>query len=187
MQKLAQLLEALANEFCRVDDRVQDLIRESDPSQTIELLEDWERALGLPDECTPEAADEIERRTQLLQKLTNIGGISAEFYEFLILQLGFEATVTNPLPFRVGKSVVGDALTNDFEVPFTVGMTVGEPLLNVGWLYYFNVEIPATAAEVFEVGDTVGTPLREFSNPLIECTIRRLKPAHAGVTFTFIE
>lgn len=187
--ELERLLEITATEFDRVDARAQDALFEVDPRQTIELLEDWERLLGLPDECTPDDADEVTRRDQIVQKYTNVGGISAAFYEYLIAQLGFEATVTNPLPFRVGKSVVGDALTNDFEDPFYVGSsTVGEPLLNIGWLFYFNVELPATAVTYFEVGNsTVGDPLRLFENPLIECTIRKLKPAHTGVTFTFVE
>ncbi len=186
--ELAKLLEATAVEFCRVDDRSQAALREVDPRITLELLDDWERLLALPDECTPDDINDIERRTQILQKYTNVGGISATFYEFLTAQLGFPSTVTNFVPFQVGRARVGDPLSNDFSVPFTVGgSVVGEPLLNEGWMFYFNVEMPITAAEVFEVGDTVGTPLREFSNSLIECTIRRLKPAHAGVTFTFKE
>ena len=185
--ELDRLLATTAIEFCRVDDRAEDALREIDPRATFELLEDWERLLGLPDECTPDGPSLDERREQILAKYTNVGGISAAFYEALILQLGFVATVTNPVPFEVGKSRVGDALTNDFEVPFLVGTNaVGDSLFNVGWLYYFNVDLPATAVTFFEVGNsTVGEPLADFSNPLIECTIRRLKPAHTGVTFTF--
>lgn len=183
---LKSFLDLSATELCRVDDRVQDLLREADPRVTDELLEDWERLLGLPDECTPDDVTPDERRGAVVEKYTNVGGLSASFYEFVIQQLGFTATVTNWLPFRVGQSTVGDALSNDFDIPFTVGMTVGEPLHNYGWLFYFNVELPASVVEVFTVGDTVGTALRTFSNPLIECTIRKLKPAHAGVTFSFI-
>lgn len=180
------VLGEMAEELCRVDDRVQDLLREADPRQTSELLEDWERLLGLPDECAPDDITLEERIGAVVEKYTNVGGLTASFYEFVIEQLGYTATVTNWLPFRVGQSTVGDPLSNDFDEPFTVGMTVGEPLHNYGWLFYFNVELPASVVEVFTVGDTVGTALRTFSNPLIECTIRKLKPAHAGVTFTFI-
>lgn len=185
---LSALLESLAVELARIDDRVGDALREADPRQSVELLEDWERLVGLPDECSPENPTIEERRAQVLQRLTSVGGLSAAYYEFLTAQLGYPSTVTKPLPFRVGRSRVGDALTNDFDVSFTVGMRVGEALRNVGWLFYFNVEVPATAATVFRVGhSTVGEPLRDFSNELIECTIKKLKPAHAGVTFTFTE
>ena len=184
---LSSLIRSWATEFSRIDNRVADLLNEADPRITNELLEDWERAWGLPDECTPDDIDISERREQLIQKITNIGGISEEFYEFLIGRLGFEADVTNPLPFRAGKSQAGDALTNDFEVPFVAGSKAGDVLLNVGWRYFFNVELPATASEIFMAGDPCGQPLRSFTNELIECTIRKLKPAHTGVTFTFIE
>jgi len=186
--KLSALIGSHAPELARTDDRVNDLLREADPRQADELLPEWEKLLGLPDECTPENPTVEERRGQVVQKYTSVGGISAAYYEFLTAQLGYPSEVTKPLPFRVGKSRVGDPLTNDFDRPFTVGMTVGSSLRDVGWLFYFNVEIPATAIQIFRVGSsTVGEPLRSFSNELIECTIKKLKPAHAGVTFTFKE
>ncbi len=186
MPKLSDLIGSAAVEFARVDDRVEAALKEVDPTQTVEALDEWERMLGLPDECTPENPTFDERRNQVVQKYTAVGGLSKSYYEFLIAQLGFTAKVTKPLPFRVGRSRVGDALTNDFDTPFTVGMRVGDSLRNVGWLFYFNVELPATAVQNFLVGSSrVGEPLRSFSNPLIECTIKKLKPAHAGVTFTF--
>lgn len=183
--KLKALLESMAVELARVDDRGQDALLEVDPRTTTELISDWERLVGLPDECTPIGATLEERRQLVLRKYTSVGGLSAAYYEFLTEQLGYPSVVTDWRQFQVGRSRVGERLTNDFEEPFVVGMTVGQSLFNVGWLFFFNVEMPATAIEVFEVGDTVGLPLRDFSNPLIECTIKKLKPAHAGVTFTF--
>lgn len=182
----AKLFDAVSIELCRVDDRVGQALIEIDPSQADETLDDWERLLGLPDECSPDDLLPDERRQVVLEKYTNVGGLSANYYESVIENLGFTNEVKNWLPFQVGRSTVGDPLTNDFETPFTVGMAVGQPLLNVGWMFYFNVELPASSVEVFEVGDTVGTALRTFSNPLVECTIRKLKPAHTGVTFSFV-
>lgn len=180
------LLDSFAVELCRVDERVKDLLREADPRQALELLEDWERIVGFPDECSEEAETLQERRDNVLRALTNVGGLSKTFYEFVGSQLGFTITVENRINFIVGRGTVGQPLTNYFNHAFVVGDTVGNQLQLIGWRYYFNVEMPATAAEVFEVGDTVGNPLVEFSNPLIECTMRKLKPAHAGVTFTFV-
>lgn len=51
--KLERLLTVPAAELARVDGRVEALLLESDPAQTAEMLADWERALGLPDECYP--------------------------------------------------------------------------------------------------------------------------------------
>lgn len=50
---LERLLSVPAAELARVDGRVEALLAESDPARTTEMLADWERALGLPDECYP--------------------------------------------------------------------------------------------------------------------------------------
>ena len=180
------LLEAVATEPCRVEDRINDLLFEADPRQTDELLEEWERLLGLPDECSPDGQTPDERRAQVVQKYTNVGGLSKEFYEFTAAQLGFPTvTVNNIRDFQVGRQAVGDALTNYFLEIMTVGQPIGQPLQLVGWRYYWNVDMPASSVETLEVGETVGLPLREFTNPLIECTMQKLKPAHSAIFFTF--
>ncbi|MCA3418095.1 MAG: DUF2313 domain-containing protein [Roseomonas sp.] len=51
--RLERLLSVPAAELARVDGRVEALLREADPARTTEMLADWERALGLPDECYP--------------------------------------------------------------------------------------------------------------------------------------
>lgn len=182
-----KVLESTAQELCRVDDRVQQMFLEVDPRTATEeeSLDTWEGVLGLPDECTPDSQNENERQVQATQKLTNIGGLSKSYYEFLAAQLGFPTTVvTNTLPFVAG-SRAGDRLTNFFDNTFVAGSPAGMQLREVGWRYYFEVELPATAASIFTAGSLAGDPLRSFSNPLIECTIKKNKPAHAGVLFQF--
>lgn len=184
---LQKLLEATAVEFARFDDRIDDALREADPRKALELLPEWERLVGLPDECTPLGVTLEDRRNQVTQKLTSVGGISLAYYEFLTAQLGFPSTVTDWKEFQVGRSQVGQPLSNDFDIPFQVGQSqVGQQLQRWGWLFMFNVEMPASAADVFQVGlSTVGEPLVSLSNDLIACTIKKLKPAHTGVTFSF--
>ena len=183
---LRALLGSEAVEFCRVEDRVAQLLLEGDPRTTSEMLDDWERALGLPDECTPPMQTPAQRVNQIVQKYTNVGGLSKEFYEFLGLQLGFVITVENRVNFIVGRGTVGQALNNYFLDTLEVGEPIGVPLQVAGWRYVWNVEMPATSVEVLEVGEEIGVPLRTFTNPVIECTMQKLKPAHSGVFFTFI-
>ena len=123
---------------------------------------------------------------QATQKFTNVGGLSKTYFESVTESLGFITTVTNILPFVAG-SKAGDKLTNFFNEHFVAGSKAGERLTKIGWRYYFNVEMPIAAASHFVAGSVAGTPIRTFSNELIECTIKKLKPAHAGVNFTFIE
>jgi uncharacterized protein YmfQ (DUF2313 family) len=181
------LFSALGVEFARVDDRSKDLLTELDPLTATELIDEWETLLGLPDQCTPEGLTLQDRREQARQKLADQGGQSAPFLESVAEQLGFADTVVSDFrQFYVGRARVGDPLTNDFIDAFTVGESVGSVLLNVGWLFYFEVNSLASVNDPFEVGiDTVGEPLVEFGNPLLQCTIRKLKPAHAAPFFTF--
>jgi len=182
---LTSLLTATAQEICRVGDRVDQLLIEVDPRITDEALDQWEAAWELPDECTPEGQSADERRTDLLRKITNLGGLSKSYYEEQIEQLGYTATVFNWVNFVAGRARAGDPLTNYFNRHFIAGSTAGTPLTEIGWRYYFNVDLPATAVTHFVAGSLAGEALQTFSNPRVECVIRKLKPAHAGVTFTF--
>lgn len=182
----SKLLGATSEELCRVDDRVKQMFLEVDTRTADEALDTWEGVLGIPDECTPESQTPDERRQQATQKLTNVGGLSAEFYETTALNLGFATTVENRVNFVAGRGKAGDPISNYFDEHFVAGSTAGTQLAKWGWLYYFNVELPATASEHFVAGSPAGMALREFSNELIECTIKKLKPAHSGVTFTFV-
>lgn len=51
----SRLLGALSDELERVENRSEALVRESDPRTTEEMLTDWERVCGLPDECDPDS------------------------------------------------------------------------------------------------------------------------------------
>lgn len=191
-EDVINLFPGVAGEFCRIDERAKDLLKEIDPGTSTELLSDWESLLGLPDECTPENVDLNERRQQARQKLAAVGGLSAAFYEQVAANLGFDAIVEDANPFRVGRSTVGQRLTNDLiyerDVMSVGGFTVGQSLVDWKWDYYFTVDVEATVLEGFKVGEnTVGEPLSVFGNELLECTIAKLKPAHTGSFFTFRE
>lgn len=175
-------------EFCRVDDRVEDMRATVDPRTADEALDLWENMIGIPDECTPDGQSVEERQIQVVQKLTNVGGLSKTFYEFIGNQLGFpDVTVKNWVNFTAGRARAGDPLTNYWNRKFVAGSECGNQLTSVGWLYYFNIDMPASASKHFVAGSLAGEPLREFSNELLECTYRQIKPAYAGVTFSFFE
>ena len=182
------LLEGLAVELTRVEARAADCLKEIDPRQTVELLEDWESLLGIPDECTPEGQTVTQRQTQITQKLASVGGLSATYYEFIASQLGFDIRITDAHSFRVGRQRVGEPLTNGVypDGVFRVGDRVGNELAKAGWRFYYIAEIPLTELVRFRVGlSRVGDPLVSYSNTLLECTLKRLKPAHRNIFFKF--
>jgi uncharacterized protein YmfQ (DUF2313 family) len=111
----------LADELSRVDARGVDLLNEADPRNATETIEDWERALGLPDERVLVIPSTIEeRRIAVAQKLTNLGGQSVSFFVALAAACGYTVTVSRfrvlRVGCRVGDRVYGDAFAYSFEM-----------------------------------------------------------------------
>lgn len=176
----AKLVDSLGVEPARIEERGFDFLDEMDPRTTFEMLDNWERLLALPDECTPPGDPTLyERRVRVIQKLTTGGGQSRNFFKTIAEQLGYDADiidVVNFQDFRVGTARVGDRLTN--------GTTANDG----GWAYTFMVQAPAELVRPFRVGQsTVGQRLVLVENETLECVIRKFAPAHVTVLFAFGE
>lgn len=111
------VLEGLAVELSRVDGRACDLVIDGIPStdeEFDELLVDWERVAGLPDECfMGENITPLERKRALIEKLNRASGQSESYFSSLIKGLtGEMASVFTFRQFKTGFSRAGDPLTN---------------------------------------------------------------------------
>jgi uncharacterized protein YmfQ (DUF2313 family) len=86
-----KLIRAISLELSRVERRGLELIEEMDPRTCQELLEDWERALGLPALCqggtSPTSLD--KRREAIHAKLTSRPFGNAPFFLDLASKLGY--------------------------------------------------------------------------------------------------
>jgi len=168
---LNNLITAMADELVRVDSRAVALHDEADPKTTNELLSDWERLAGLPDNCTGMLAETVQqRRADLLSKLTQQGGQSPQYFIDLAEMLGYTVTITEFRPFRVGIS------------------TVGQNLYGEDWIFSWRVNASAVAPlTYFRTGQsTVGEPLVSVqANNVLECAISRASPAHTNLIFAY--
>ncbi len=181
---LTLLLDAFAAEFLAIHNRALDLLKESDPRSTIEMLTDWETETGLPDSCSEGIATTFqERRQAILQKLTTIGGQSASYFRSIAEGYGYEVEITENLPFRVGESYTGEEyiegeysrrqihLTDDTSIRFYWNAKVLEPRVN-----YFRCGESECGIE------TLATITQAED---LECILMRLKPAHTHLTFAY--
>jgi len=166
---LDELLQAMAQEPARLDANAHRLLAELDPPQALALLAEWERMCGLPDTCTQSAETIAQRRDAVVLKLTARGAQTPAYFEELATLLAnAPCTVKEYRPFRVGVSAAGDALSNG------------------DWPHTFTVQAPSVPIRAFAVGQgAAGEPLRSWGNERLECVIRREKPAHTIVTFTY--
>jgi len=165
---LMRFIASLAIEFARLDARAAQLLAESDPAATTELLADWERVVGLPDPCVTQAQTIAQRRQALEGRLTAVGGQSRRFFIELASRLGYTITIDE---FRSAAEATAAGIT------FT-----GDE-----WAHTWRVNVPTPVSiTYFRVGaGAVGEPLRAWSNEVLECQFNRYKPAHTRVLFAY--
>lgn len=162
------LLLWMGREFARVDQRILDLLREADPRQTVEMLTDWEAEAGLPDTCSGPATTLVGRRAEVLQRLTMRGGASRDYFIALAASLGYPgATVTEFTPFTARSAC-------------TAGVTAPA----WWWTWRLNLAAEFTIRR-FTTRSAANEPLRAWGDDALECIVRRLKPAHTHVLFSY--
>lgn len=172
---LGGLLAGLAEEFARVDGRALALLDEADPHTALELLPDWERALGLPDSCSPIPTVIRERQLAVARKLAGLGGQTPAFFIELARKAGLDVRI------------------EEFE-PFAAGSSAGDELCDDGWRNAFLVVAmppadgdPSGSFDPFEftAGSSAGERLRSWGASDVECLIERAKPAHSTALFSY--
>lgn len=156
---LNKILAGLAVEFARADQRLDDLVNEADPRTTSDLLSDWERVAGLPDNCQGELANTAQgRRAALVSKLRAQGGQTPGYYIDVAASLGYTVTITE----HVETDESGIYST------WTVQTSVAANIVN------------------FRAGRSrAGERLRSWGSSDLECKLNQLKPAHTRIQFSY--
>lgn len=90
------LMAGLAPAFAAVHQRTNDLIRETNPAETTELIDRWEYCLALPDSCSVPGMDTVPQRQKRLGVKFNVkGAITEQFYLDVLHVMGYaDATIT---------------------------------------------------------------------------------------------
>ena len=180
---LMRLVGGLANVLGFVDARAADLLeREVDPRFTIEMLEDWERAFGLPDECLSEPLTVADRRDALLLRITMLGAQSREFFIATALRIGYTITIQEFAPFMTGVSCVGDTRHLDDGTHYR--WEIGPPEMR----FYWRIRVNAVRFSWFRASSGqagIDPHLRFAIATDLECILRRWKPAHTEIIFDY--
>lgn len=168
---LYDLLLGLAAEPARVDLRVDDIPNERDTRTSSELLSQHENDLGLPDDCTSLADTIQERRQRAHQQLIALGQQTPAYFIDLAAALGFPGgTITEYSPFICGVSQSGDQCG---------------PLSN---LFHWTFNLPQEGQLTYFIcgSSSSGDALQNYAtNAVLECVIRKYKPAHTIVRFNY--
>lgn len=159
---LRKFIEGITIEQKRIFDLLCDFLEERDPRDTNIFIEEWESALGIPDDCIPMANTLDQRREYILLKLTSLSVQTEEDFIRLGETLGFTIRFGRPPGFP-------------YTFPFQFGNDAG------GFPYTFPFTFSdSTAYSIAIFGDFSSDPDKA---DVLQCLIRKLIPAYKNVTF----
>lgn len=161
-------LTAFSQEFQRTNLSANNLLVDSFPVTTTDLLVEWEESLGLPDPCAGLSPTIQLRRNQVVAKLTATGGQSAAYMIKFAANLGYTITITQYAPFRMGQG--------------RCGMPLGGP----DWAFAWRVNAPTASPIFFRTGQSaMGEPLESWGNTVLQCQMQEIAPAHTILNFSY--
>jgi len=167
---MAEVLEALAVIWAKMDSRAADLLAESYPGTAFELLADWERNYGIPGPGQELAPTVALRRAVLVAKVGGHGMLwqSAAFYVLLAEAVGYAIEVEEPALFEMGRSTMGDRLYSG------------------DWCHVWIVHAPVLTPRHAKASEShAGDSIIETGNAVLEAVISAAKPAHTTVLFWY--
>jgi uncharacterized protein YmfQ (DUF2313 family) len=168
---LFKLLMGLAAECFRVENNLNLLADEYDIRTTTLLIEEWEKALGIPDDCFTNDVDLETRRQQVLAKFT--------------------------LSIDTAESFINLAAIFGYEIEIVTGRSLGVYPLPYPWLYFdssktarFTIIVRlATSLKpgVYPFTETLYPwPYTSDTTNIIECLLTHVKPANCDIIFQYV-
>jgi hypothetical protein len=163
------LIAGLAVEFYRVEVLANTLFNEMDIRQADELITDWERSVGIPNECFNTLGTLDERRTQVELMFANFGGVQKN-EDFIRVAALFGFTIEK-IPVTNTASAVFPLA---FPFAFFESATVAEHTL-----VYKIIGDVGTGSEFFPLPFPL--PFSSTGRTFLQCLFEKLAPANVNV------
>lgn len=167
---LDTILDAIAKLLASSENDAEQLMSEIDPRTANALLPDFERVLG-PDPCGRDLGSQTlqQRQRRAHQRWIAQGGASIPYFIKLAESLGHTIEIEEFWPSKAG------------------GLRAGQPLIAEGEQFTWRVKMQLISEWLFRAGvNQAGQPLGGIEISDLECELRRLKPAHTQLVFTYI-
>lgn len=128
----AQAVSCFAPTFQRLSDSASGLLVGAFPGAATQLLDEWEKTLGLPDPCAGVSPTYKARQNQVRARFANNGGQTPAFFVSYAAGLGYSVTVTQYAPFRAGQSAAGQRVgSEDWYFAWSVAPAAGQTLTDI--------------------------------------------------------
>ena len=164
---VAQVVGSQAPNYARLHARANVLLADAFPATAVELLPEWESALGLPDPCAGPDQTVAQRQAHVVARLTQSNGPSIPSLTAFAAALGYPCTIQEFAPSRFGR-------------PF------GRPFGGTAWAHTWQVSTTAVVVRPFIFGQgRFGDPFTTRGSDVLQCEMRRLAPAHTVLLFAF--
>lgn len=165
-----KLLNSLSYEFQRAEDAVVTLINELDITRTVTLLEAWEGALGIPDECfsTEERTVDLRRKYAVAKYALMNVQTRKNFIE-LAEYFGYNITIEN-------GSVYSEF---PFTLPFILAPSVKIARFTVV-ITFVDLEAPEDSFPL-----TIPFTLGSDETAFLRCLFLKLAPLHVKLEFRY--
>lgn len=164
---LTDLLDALAQEFERVDASGDVLLAEAQPATTSQLLPDWERIAGLPSPCTPSGQTDDERRAALQRRLAANAPQTVAWILALAESLGYTVSIVERRTYRCGGAM---------------GAQMGaEPWQFVWECHHAGTPVTSFWFDDGHCGDAFGA----FGDATMECRLNERPQSHTQANFCY--
>lgn len=157
---LRNFILALSNQLINFEQTLNLFTNELGPLESSSLLPEWERMLGIPDDCFLKTGPIEERRRDVLIKLASLSVQTKEDFEALALLFGVVVTVlagddippTSPaFPAAFPKFTIyvefGSLAVDTF--PFTFPFTFGNSSIDIMQCLFSNLK-PANTVLIFQ-------------------------------------
>lgn len=153
-----KLLAGFVPSFYRSNLAANRLLVDVFPATAIDLLPEWESALGLPDLIGAPPSTLSGRQAAVVDAFADTGGQSIPYFIALAARLGVTVTIATYRPHTVQDSVVA-------------------PIFSDEWAFTWEVTAPLSAGAPY--GSTPGVAQRTpgFGNEALESVFAAYKPA----------
>ena len=164
-KNLFKFIKGLAPELERVDNLMNAIIFNHFIPQTVNLIEEWESAVGIPDSCFSNDGTLEQRRANVILKLANMNVQTlADFINIGIL-LGFPDIEIYPLRDRAFPP---------YQVPF-----IPQAVSNSRFIFVVEATNAIPNVPPYDVPFIPGNG----SGGLLVCVFNKLKPANTKIIF----
>lgn len=173
-KNLGKLVVGLAVEYYRLSVLIKEIETEMDINQTNKLILEWEKSVGIPDDCFSNNTDLSTRRSQVLGKFANFGGVQkAEDFERVAAIFGFNVTV---VPASIGFST-------PIIFPLAFPITFFSSAKAARHTIVVNYPDGGQSEVVFPLAFPI--PFQTDATAFLRCIFETIAPANVEIIFDF--